>query len=57
MENKEERYCICEEIINGVPSGCFTIRVESDCNPNRFKVIGTFDTFERAEQAYQFMTD
>ena len=53
----KERYCICEEIIGGQLSGCFTIRVESDCIPGRFRIIGSYETFEHANQVYYFLTE
>lgn len=46
----DEKCVVCEEIINDKPSRCYTIRVESDCCPSRFIKLGTFDTYEEAEE-------
>lgn len=41
-------YAVCEELINNQRSGCYTIRVESDCCLSRFLILGTFSTYEAA---------
>lgn len=41
-------YVVCEELINNQRSGCYTIRVESDCCSSRFFILGTFKTYEAA---------
>lgn len=48
MEYKE--HCVCEEKINGKWSGLYSIRVNTDCNPLRFRIIESFDTFEEADE-------
>lgn len=44
-----KEYVICEELINGI-YGLYTIRVNTDCSPLRFKIIADFDTFEEADK-------
>ena len=51
------KYCICEEKINGKWSGCFSIRINTDCNPERFRIIKSFNTFEKANNFFHFLTD
>lgn len=47
-----KQYVVCEEYVNG-KNGYFTVRVNTDCSSNRFKVIATFDTFEEADKYIQ----
>lgn len=44
-----EKIVVCEEIIKSKPSGCYSIRVDTDCSPLRFIKIREFDTFEEAD--------
>lgn len=48
------RYVVAEEIINGRPSGYYTIRVNTDVNLRRFMVIKSFDTYE---EAFDYLMD
>ena len=41
-------YVVCEEIINGRLSKCYSIRVESDCCPSRFVKHKAFEDYEDA---------
>lgn len=43
-------YVVCEEIINDVPSGCYSVRINADCAISRFIVVQDFDTFEEADE-------
>ncbi len=45
-----KRYVVTEEIIDGEPSKCYTIRVNTDVSPSRFKILNSFDTFEEADK-------
>ena len=50
-----ERYAVCEEIINGKPSGCYSIRLSSDASSARFIVIKTFDSYEEADDLIHYL--
>jgi hypothetical protein len=54
---KHLKYCICEEKINNKWSGCFSIRISTDCNLERFRIIKSFDTFEKANNFFHFLID
>lgn len=49
-----KRYVVAEEIINGRPSGYYTIRLNTDVNLCRFMVIKSFDTYE---EAFDYLMD
>lgn len=51
---EKEYYCVCEEKINGKWSGSISIRLERDCSPNRFRILGKYDNFQQAEAACYF---
>ena len=51
------RYCVCEEKINEKWSGCFSIRASIDCNPERFRIIKRFNTYEEARNFIEFLYD
>lgn len=50
-----KQYAVCEEIIDGKPSGFYSIRVSSDTNPNRFVVVDAFDTYEEADDLIHYL--
>ena len=50
-----EQYAVCEEIINGKPSGCYSIRMSFDTNPARFIVIKIFDSYEEADDFIHYL--
>lgn len=52
-----KKYVVCEEKINNKWSGCFTIREKNDCNPVRFRIIKSFDTYEEANAFICFLND
>ena len=53
-ENKAEEYVVCDEKING-QYGHYTIRANTDCNPSRFKVLASFDTFAEAHEYADYL--
>lgn len=50
-----KRYAVCEEIINGKLSGCYSIRMSFDTSPTRFIVIKTFDSYEEADDFIHYL--
>lgn len=49
MIDKElKEYVVAEELINGKPSGFYTIRVNTDVSPMRFVAVDSFDTLQEA---------
>ena len=50
-----KEYVVAEELINGEPSGFYTVRVNTDVNPARFIAIDSFDTYEEAEALIRFL--
>lgn len=58
MKMKERGFTlvvICDEIINGQMSHCYTIRDENDCSPVRFHKVATFDTYDDARKYLDFL--
>lgn len=53
-ENKEKEFVVCDEEING-QYGHYSIRVNTDCNPLRFKVIANFDNYEDAAEYVDYL--
>jgi hypothetical protein len=43
-----KEYVVAEEIIEGKPSGSYTVRVNTDVNPARFIIVASFDSYEEA---------
>ena len=50
-----KQYAVCEEIIKGKPSECYSIRVISDTNPARFIIIQIFDSYEEAKDFVNYL--
>ena len=48
-----KEYVVCEEYINA--KSFFTVRINNDCNPLRFKVVADFDTFEEADDYINYL--
>lgn len=50
-----KEFVVAEEIINGEPSGHYTVRTNTDINPIRFIVIDSFDTYEEAKALIDYL--
>lgn len=50
-----KEYCVAEELIDGKPSGFYTVRTNTDVSPSRFIVIDSFDTFEEANELIHYL--
>ena len=53
-ENEGKEFVVCDEEING-QYGHYSIRVNTDCNPLRFKVIANFDNYEDAAEYVDYL--
>lgn len=51
-----KEYVVCDECIKG-EYGHYSIRVNTDCSPARFRVLASFDTFEEANNFLRFLLD
>ena len=48
-----KEYIVCEEYINN--NSYYTVRVNTDRNPLRFKVLADFDTYEEASDYINYL--
>lgn len=53
VEDMLKEYVVCEEYINNEPF--YTVRVNTDCNSLRFKVLADFDTYEEADDYINYL--
>ena len=50
-----KEYVVCEEILGDHMYGLYTVRINTDCNPARFKVLADFDTYEEAADYINYL--
>ena len=48
-----KEFVVCEEYINN--KSFYTVRVNIDCNPSRFKILADFDTYEEADEYIDYL--
>jgi len=51
-----KEYVVCDEKING-QYGHYSIRTNIDCNPSRFKILASFNTFDIANAYVNYLRD
>ena len=50
-----KEYIVCDEQINGFYCGCYTVRSIHDTYSPRFRVMGSFDTYEEANEYIDYL--
>lgn len=48
-----KKYVVCEERIKD--KSFYTIRINTDCNPLRFKILADFDTYTKANDYIDYL--
>ena len=50
-----KEYIVCDEQINGFYCGCYSVRSINDAYSPRFRIMGSFDTYEEAKDYINYM--